>query len=244
MYEILILIITGYSGGSYQSSCHSLVGGVWTSQPRMQKKIYAAAASMTDDGLLVTGGWDGSYHSSTEYFSSGQWVSGPALPVTMYNHCQVTVGTVVIVTGSGIVTVQIVLVIIIFIGGYTSSKLASVYKLQAGVWTRLPDMARARYAHSCEVVGGHLFVMGGDGAGAVEMMNISTQKWQPGPELAKSFSSGQAVVYRSTLFLVSREGKVVKLTDAAKWEDVANIGPIGTRPVFPAQVVTAGVLGC
>ena len=71
----------------------------------MQEKRSVAAASMTTDGLLVTGGNSGSKWTkrsrlaSTEYFSSGQWVSGPDLPLAVGGHCQVTVGSAVIVTG-------------------------------------------------------------------------------------------------------------------------------------------------
>merc|ERR1712204_152629 len=57
------------------------------------------------------------YLSSTEYLSTstGQWTPGPVLPVGIYDHCQVTAGSDVIITGG--------------YDGNSYNGLASAYKL-------------------------------------------------------------------------------------------------------------------
>ena len=120
-----------------------------------------------------------------------------------------------------------------------------MYKLEHGQWKQLPDMNHPRRGHSCGLLDGQLFVIGGSGAAkSVEVMDISTQAWREGPFLDASHSWGQAVVHDSVLYVLYKDGKVIKLTDGKKWEDVASIGSIGTRPVNPPPLVTAGMLGC
>ena len=136
-------------------------------------------------------------------------------------------------------------ILTIFIGGYNGATLASVYKLEYGEWKQLPDMNHARYAHSCVLVDGQLFVIGGYGAEkSVEVMDVSSGTWRDGPSLDVNHIWGQAVVHDSVLYVLYRDGKVVKLTDGKKWKDVASIESIGTRPVNPPPLVTAGMLGC
>ena len=68
----------------------------------------SAASSMTPGGMLVTGG--GGYATpnpqSTEFFAD-KWVKGPDMPKGMYGHCQTTVGTWAIVTGTSSIFVTI-----------------------------------------------------------------------------------------------------------------------------------------
>ena len=123
--------------------------------------------------------------------------------------------------------------------------LASVYKLEYGQWKQLPDMNQARRGHSCGLVDGQLFVIGGYGAEkSVEVMDVSSGTWRDGPSLDVNHIWGQAVVHDSVLYVLYKDGKVVKLTDGKKWEDVASIGSIGDRTVNPPSLVTAGMLGC
>ena len=83
----------------------------------------------------------------------------------------------------------------------------------------------------------------------VEKMKLtSLTKWEAGPELKPYpydlFYESQAIVYQDTIFLVYRDGKVVKLNTEDKWEEVTDLGHIGSKPVFPAPVVTPGAIGC
>ena len=139
----------------------------------------------------------------------------------------------------------------ICIGGYTyGDYLGSVYKLESGVWTRLEDIKHSRRGPSCLRMGGEIFVIGGSGAEkTVEVLNISSQTWREGPPLPADHYSGQAIVYHSVLYVLNwdvfkGDGTVVKLTEGGEWENVASLGYIGHRPVYPAPVVTAGILGC
>ena len=123
--------------------------------------------------------------------------------------------------------------------------LASVYKLEHGEWKQLPDMKQARRAHSCVLVDGQLFVIGGYGAEkSVEVMDVSSGTWRDGPSLDARHIYAQAVTHDSVLYVLYKDGKVVMLTDRKKWEDVASIGSIGQRPVYPPPLVTSGMLGC
>ena len=138
----------------------------------------------------------------------------------------------------------VVVVIWIFIGGYNEGNLASVYKLESGVWTRLEDIKHSRRGPSCLRMGGEIFVIGGSGAEkTVEVLNISSQTWREGPPLTASHSSGQAFVYHSVLYLLNIDGTVVKLTEGGEWENVADM-VIGRRQVYPAPLVNPGTVGC
>merc|ERR1712086_1107615 len=230
-----------------QSACYSLTestyrqtGGRWLPEPGMlEKRAYAASSYWPGHGLLVTGGRNGYVTlSSTEYLSTssahGQWTPGPDLPEGIAGHCQVTAGPDVIITGG-------------FVG---NSMLDSAYKLSTdgSSWIQLPSLATARYAHACVVHQDYLYVMGGYGGYSirVEKMKLtSLTKWEAGPGLDTAFQHGQAIVYQDTIFLVYEEGKVVKLNTEDKWEVVTDLGrSIGSRPVFPAPVVTPGAIGC
>ena len=108
-------------------------------------------------------------------------------------------------------------------------------------------MATARDGHACVVHQDYLYVIGGYGAyTSVEKMKLtSLTKWEAGPGLDTDFWAGQAIVYQDTIFLVYKDGKVVKLNTEDKWEVVIDLGrSIGSRPLFPAPIVTPGAIGC
>ena len=108
-------------------------------------------------------------------------------------------------------------------------------------------MATDRSGHACVVHQDYLYVIGGDirDKTSVEKMKLtSLTKWEAGPGLDTDFSYGQAIVYQDTIFLVYDDGKVVKLNTEDKWEEVTDLGHIGSRPVFPAPIVTPGAIGC
>merc|ERR1739838_1207060 len=154
----------------------------------------------------------------------------------MVGHCQVTAGSDVIVTGGW--------------NHRSWTHLVDAYKLSTdGRWTTLPSMTTARQLHACVVHQDYLVVIGGSGAAAagrtVEKIKLtSLTKWEAGPGLDTDFTYGQAIVYQDTIFLVYKDGKVVRLnTEGDKWEAVADLGRnIGTRPVFPAPIVTPGAI--
>ena len=89
--------------------------------------------------------------------------------------------------------------------------------------------------------------MGGYGEQSVEVLTLGADtaqsQWRTGPTLPSRFSYGQSVVFQDTLYLVRWDGYVVKMV-GDKWVDVARIGRIGSRPVYPAPLVTADMLGC
>ena len=92
---------------------------------------------------------------------------------------------------------------------------------------------------------GQLFVIGGKGAEtSVEIMDISSETWRVGPFLPADHSWGQAVVHDSVLYVLNQDGKVMKMNDGGQWKLVTSIGSLGSRPVYPAPVVAAGMLGC
>jgi len=235
------LLVCGGLDAGYDphSACYSQTGGSWKEEPSMMEKREGAASSIwPGHGLLVTGGYSSNGRlSSTEYLSaSGQWTPGPVLPRVMYSHCQVTAGPDVFLTGG-------------YGSGYLDNRLAGAYKLSTDDrWATLPSMTSARSNHACVVHQDYLVVIGGYGAErTVEKIKLnSLTEWEAGPGLDTGLYYGQAMVYQDTIFLVYRDGKVVKLnTEGDKWEEVADLGrDIGLRPVFPAPIVTPGAIGC
>ena len=126
----------------------------------------------------------------------------------------------------------------------STSPLASVYQPESGVWSRLSEMAQARDQHACVAMEVNFYMIGGYGTQfSMEIMKISTKERKAGPRLDKGYSGGQAVVHNSSIYLVYKEGNVRKLTPDG-WEVVAHVGWIGWRPVYPAPLVTADILGC
>jgi len=229
------------------SSCHSLHEGVWSPEPDMREKRGWAAASTTPSGMLVTGGWDGfGYLSSTELYN-GEWLAGPDLPRPLNGHCQVTVGTAVVVTG-----------------GYNDGEgwLSSAFLLdiEVGVWVRLPGMEEKREAHACAELNGEILVMGGyngggggyngsgGGMSSMEIFNLSTREWRRGPSLPSGVKYGLATIHNNTIYLVetvSESSLVFSLSGLdAEWRVEADIGEVGIRTVYPPPIVSKDILGC
>ena len=68
-------------------------------------RVYAAAAQLQDGKLLVTGGIDGSYSrlNSAEMLTEEGWESNiPSLPVTIADHCMVTVNSTTVTVIGGL----------------------------------------------------------------------------------------------------------------------------------------------
>ena len=67
-------------------------------------RVRAAAAQLQDGKLLVTGGYYGydSYLNSAEMLTEEGWESNiPSLPVTILDHCMVTVNSTTVITIGG-----------------------------------------------------------------------------------------------------------------------------------------------
>ena len=106
-------------------------------------------------------------------------------------------------------------------------------------------MANGRHGHACVVSQGHLYAIGGYGARTlVERMDLATYTWETMPGLDTDFTLGQALVYDDTVYIVYwQTGLVLRLSNS-KWVEVATVGGIGLRPVYPAPLVTQDTLGC
>ena len=73
-------------------------------------RISAAAAQLKDGKLLVTGGYDGSGSdlNSAEMLTEEGWESNiPSLPVTIFDHCMVTVNSTTVMAIGGVQNGQI-----------------------------------------------------------------------------------------------------------------------------------------
>ena len=106
-------------------------------------------------------------------------------------------------------------------------------------------MATPRKFHACAVLDDHIYVLGGTGLSSTEIMDLTTNTWTSGPELPEDFKYGQGVTFQDTLYAISMQGTVYKLDDdKAGWTEVATVGNIGSRPVFPALVVNEDILHC
>ena len=75
---------------------------------------------------------------------------------------------------------------------------ACVYDPQTDAWTRLASMDNARRAHASAVVGGKLYIFGGQGTGGSELVTAevydpASNSWAQGLSLTSERSSFVAV---------------------------------------------------
>jgi hypothetical protein len=106
-------------------------------------------------------------------------------------------------------------------------------------------MENNRTLHSCDIIGDHLYILGGwsEFETPTEILNLNTNTWTTGPDMPENFDMGQAVTFQDTLFAISKRGKVYKLRDNNLcWDEIASVGNIGNRHVFPALILTADIL--
>jgi hypothetical protein len=87
------------------NKCYSLENNEWVSSVSMNSvRVQAAATQLQDGKLLVTGGFDASesYLNSAEMLTEEGWDSNlPSLPVTILDHCMVTVNSTTVITIGG-----------------------------------------------------------------------------------------------------------------------------------------------
>jgi hypothetical protein len=158
----------------------------------------AAAAQLQDGKLLVTGGFDdsGSNLNSAEMLTEEGWESNiPVLPVTIHNHCMVTVNSTTVMA----------------IGGWQNEKISGktfYFTLGEESWTEGPELKNKRGYHSCGKIRRNnesqemsiIVACGEDGSGGgssilslVEILDEDSNEWKTGPELPFGIYESQMV---------------------------------------------------
>jgi hypothetical protein len=143
---------------------------------------YAAATQLKDGKLLVTGGYNLSSLNSAEMLTEQGWESNiPSLPVTIRDHCMVTINSTTVLA----------------IGGdqnYYSGK-TFFFTFGEESWTEGPEMKNKRINHSCGKIRRDknsqemsIIVAGGLDADNVsylssEILDEDSNEWRTGPEL-------------------------------------------------------------
>jgi hypothetical protein len=157
-------------------------------------RVAAAAAQLQDGKLFVTGGVDGSGSSlnSVEMLTEEGWESNiPSLPVTIYNHCLVTVSATTVMVIGGFQNVQI-------------SRKTFYFTFGEESWTEGPELKNKRILHSCGKIRKNKesqemsFIVAGGWFGAsrlssVEILDEDSNEWQTGPKLPFGFEHSQMV---------------------------------------------------
>jgi hypothetical protein len=163
-------------------------------------RAFAAAAQLQDGKLLVTGGSPGVFDyiaNSFHYFNSAGmvtetgWESNiPSLPVTIGDHCMVTVNstTVMVIGGRQ--------------NNHGSGK-TFYFTFGEESWTEGPKLKYKRYSHSCGKIRRNkesqemsIIVAGGDDVlllSSVEILDEGSKEWQTGPELPFVIENSQMV---------------------------------------------------
>ncbi len=187
------ILCGGLPDGYRSNNCYSLENNEWISSASMNSvRVHAAAAQLKDGKLLVTGGWDGSASlNSSEILTEEGWESNiPSLPVTIQDHCMVTVNSSTVMV----------------IGGYQNGQGYSgktfFFTLGEESWTEGPALKNKRNSHSCGkirrnkesqemsiiVAGGYFSIFM-----SVEILDEGSNEWQTGPELPFGIDESQMV---------------------------------------------------
>jgi hypothetical protein len=161
----------------------------------MNSERYSAAAPQLKDGkLIVTGGYVsyGSSLKSAEMLTEEGWDSNPpSLPVTIYDHCMVTVNSTTVMAIGGIQN-----------GQYSGKTFFFTFGEES--WTEGPELKNKRGYHSCGKIRRNkesqemsIIVAGGyDGSSrfsSVEILDEGSNEWQTGPELPFGIRLSQIV---------------------------------------------------
>ncbi len=158
----------------------------WVSADRWNSAKTSASSSQLQDGqLIVTGGQNSSLDNlnSAEILTEEGWESTmPALPVTIVDHCMVTVNSTTIIV----------------IGGWQNDKYSGktfYFTFGEESWTDGPKLKNARFWHSCGKIRRNnasqkltIIVAGGSDRSSsylssVEILDDGSNEWQTGPEL-------------------------------------------------------------
>jgi hypothetical protein len=185
-------------GGSdyfdYFTTCYTLENKKWVSSPSMNSVRYEAAAAQLQDGrLFVTGGIDNSgyFLNSAEMLTEEGWANNiTPLPVTIADHCMVTVNSTTVMA----------------IGGWQQGQESGktfFFTFERESWMEGPELKHARHGHSCGQVRRNkenqdrsIIVVGGyDGYDmtSVEILDEGSNEWRKGPELPVGICLSQMV---------------------------------------------------
>ena len=174
------IVCGGIQNNDYSSMCYSLQNSEWVSLDSMTSVRYnAAAAQFQDRKLLVTGGYNGSEDLNTaEMFSEVGWESNiPSLPVTIFDHCMVTINssTVLVIGGSQ---------------NQITSRKTFFFTLGKENWIEGPAMKYERKGHNCERIKREkdsqemsIIVVGGYDGYSAETLDEGSMEWKTGPQL-------------------------------------------------------------
>jgi hypothetical protein len=189
------ILCGGDQNHDYSNKCYTLENNEWISSASMKSvRVYAASAQLQDGKLLVTGGWDesGSDLNSAEMLTEDGWESNiPALPVTVFDHCMVTVNSTTVMV----------------IGGWQNEQYSGktfYFTFGDESWTEGPELKNKRGYHSCGKIRRNkesqemsIIVAGGyyDGSllSSVEILHEGSNGWQTGPELPFAIDECQMV---------------------------------------------------
>ncbi len=188
------IICGGLQNGFSSLKCFSLENNEWVSSDSMNSvRYYAAAIQLQDGKLLVTGGWNRSTKfNSAEMLTEEGWKNNiPSLPVTIDEHCMVTVNsTTVMVIGGG------------QNGEYSGKTFYFTFEEES--WTEGSALKYKRDRHSCGKIRSDnesqemsIIVAGGyDGSSylpSVEILDEGSNEWHTGPELPFGIRESQMV---------------------------------------------------
>ncbi len=193
------ILCGGYQNRTVSNKCYSLQNNEWVSSASMNSVRIAAAATQLQDGkLLVTGGEDGSdYLNSSEMLTEEGWESNiPSLPVTIRDHCMVTVNSTTVMAIGGNQN-----------GQYNRKTFYFTFGKEH--WTEGPKLRVSRGQHSCgrirrgrESQEMSIIVAGGRDSrfndvnsylSSVEILHEGSNEWQLGPELPFGIYNSQMV---------------------------------------------------
>ncbi len=185
------ILCGGFQNSEFSNKCYSLDNNEWVSSASMNSvRVFAAAAQLQTGKLLVTGGYDDSllYINSAEMLTEQGWESNiPSLPVTIRNHCMVTVNSTTIMAVGG--------------GQYGQRSGKTFYNtFGEESWTEGPELKNKREYHSCGRIRKNkesqemsIIVAGGSYLSSVEILDEGSNEWQTGPELPFGISYSQMV---------------------------------------------------
>ncbi len=189
------IICGGDQNNNNSNKCYSLENNEWVSSASMNSvRVKAAATQLQDGRLLVTGGGDGSGFDlkSAEMLTEEGWESNiPSLPVTIRNHCMVTVNSTTVIAIGGIQN-----------GRYSGKTFYFTFGDES--WTEGPELKNERWYHSCGNIRRNkdsqemsIIVAGGWDGGSylssVEILDEGSNEWQTGPELPFGITESQMV---------------------------------------------------
>ena len=144
-----------------------------------------------------------------------------------------------------------------------------VYRLENGKWNKMTERKWYwRYGHSCEILNNDtMVVIGGEKYyKSVDILDLGSLSWSQvkvqsnqtkpetdkicrfqGPELPVDMYQDFTTVYQDTLFIIETfKGLVYSIPTnlTGGWKEIAELGRLPTRQVFPAPVFKESDFKC